>query len=303
MDEWTIIEEKRFCESYIYGIPEYVNSFTSIFIFIFGLLLIYINNNTNIIIRFIASSFTITGIGSFYYHWTFHRGAGLMDTLPMLVSSYLGAYMSLDIILYKIFKKDHGHRAKLGACRSEPRERSDLGANLGDRRSTRDLYEILSGTLCLLIASGLYISIIFVSLTDSNNGTFDILFAIPNILILFGSLFIRFYIFAGNDNLELKKSFIYLTIGLSSIIFSAILWIITELTCEVHTWTRYLYAHGIWHIGVSYGFYNLIIFFIFINAFIKDRKPFFNSPEGGGWALISKIIPSVKIRENNVTKV
>ena len=255
MNKWRV-EDDSFCESLIYGAPEYVNSFTSLIILFFGVFLLFLTKCNNALIRLVSASIAITGIGSFAFHWTLWTSTGLLDTVPMLVASYVASYLSMDLILYKYVKID--------------------------KKEIR-IYEICSNILALITMCALYPAIMITAIDGSNNPTFDILFAIPNVIIIFSTLFMRFYTFkyyynniANNDLFsDVKRSFISVLIGLSSAAFGAILWFVTELNCDEYDWMKYTFAHGIWHIGMSYGYYQLMVFFIYMNALIRGKNPYY----------------------------
>ena len=286
MSKWTI-KDGYFCESLIYGAPEYVNSFTSLFILFIGLYLLYNNAKMNdIIIRFISGSIAVTGIGSFIYHWTLWKSTGLLDTIPMLLAAYSSSYLCFDIILYKYIK-------------------------MGKKNDK--LYELLVNIICLIILCFLYISIMITAIDSSNNIYFVILFLLPNIIIIFAALFMRFYTFYeyyndDNGNIELcnniKHSFYSIILGLSCILFFALLWFVTELNCkkEKYNWIKYLYTHGFWHIGMSFGYYHLMIFFIFMNSLIKGKNPIYRYKPSGFYRYLYIILPIIDyyIDNNNI---
>jgi hypothetical protein len=91
--------DHHFCEGNILGMPEILNSFTSIIFSLFGIYGLFnnkndntsfINNSTSFITNFIYSTFIVIGIGSFGFHWTEQIGWALMDEIPMIVSIFIG---------------------------------------------------------------------------------------------------------------------------------------------------------------------------------------------------------------------
>ena len=255
MNKWRI-KDNSFCESLIYGDPEYVNAFSSFVMLFFGIFLLFLTKCNNALIRIISASIAITGIGSFAFHWTLWTSTGLLDTVPMLVASYTASYLTMDLILYKYVKID--------------------------KKEIRT-YEICSNMLALIVLCGLYPAIMITGIDGSNGVSFDILFAIPNVIIIFATLFMRFYTFENyyhnkeNNDLfgDVKRSFVSVSVGLSSAAVAAILWFVTELNCDEYDWMKYTYAHGLWHIGMSYGYYQLMVFFIYMNALIRGKEPYY----------------------------
>lgn len=108
---WTDIDHS-FCESKILGLPEYINSITSLFISFFGIYGLCNKINDNFV-DMLYSMLFIIGIGSFGYHYTGNIGWGLCDEIPMILLVFLNMiyvnniYNELtlnncNIIIYKI---------------------------------------------------------------------------------------------------------------------------------------------------------------------------------------------------------
>lgn len=76
---------------------------------------------------------------------------------------------------------------------------------------------------------------------------------------------------------DVKRSFFSVLLGLSITAFSAILWFITELNCKKngYDWMKYTFAHGLWHIGMPYGYYHIMTFFIYMRSLIKGNSPYY----------------------------
>jgi len=273
-------KDNGFCESLIYGDPEYVNSFTSLIIFGFGLLLLFLVRTNNHLIKFICGSITVTGMGSFAFHWTLWKSTGLLDTVPMLFASYGAGYLCLDLITYKYIKID---------------------------KNDMKMYQICSNIFALLSLCCLYPGIMITAIDSSNNSSFDILFAIPNIIIIFTTLFMRFYTFIeyyeNNHYIDVKRSFISVLLGLSVALFAAILWFITELNCNNYDWMKYTYAHGFWHLGISYGYYHLMMFFVYMDGLIKDLEPYYKKGKSKYEIYLYYIIPVVVYKYENIQSI
>ncbi len=78
-------KDHPFCEYYIYNnIPEYFNSFSSLFISFVGIFGLIYNNYVNQV-NYLYVSLIINGITSFMYHWTNNIGWGLMDRFSMIL--------------------------------------------------------------------------------------------------------------------------------------------------------------------------------------------------------------------------
>jgi hypothetical protein len=109
--KWTHVTDEFFCEGKIFGIPEYINAFSSLFISCMGLIGIILNDASDIYYM-IHYLLVVNGIASFGYHWTLEWGWKLMDQSSMLILICIGNYMlynkiskiiSQCIMIYLIF--------------------------------------------------------------------------------------------------------------------------------------------------------------------------------------------------------
>lgn len=105
---WSDIDHS-FCESRILGMPEYLNSITSLFIVFFGTYGLY--NSTNIILDILYNILIILGFGSIAYHFTGTIGWGLLDEIPMILSIFIGIIF-VDTLYYKNKFDTFNHRRK-----------------------------------------------------------------------------------------------------------------------------------------------------------------------------------------------
>jgi hypothetical protein len=266
--DWDL-EAPGFCESLVSGPPEYVGAFTSLFMTLFGSMGLFLSRNTNILGRVIAASLTFTGIGSLGYHWSLYAGWGMLDSIPMLISSWLGGYFAFDAILYK---------------------------EVAIKKNLRRDYELYSSLLSLPFITALVVSIVF-SVTDNvPNQLFTITFLVSELLIAVSVILIRFlshHELAGNE--EFHQAFTYMYAGVGTAVSAAIIWAIVENMCILpgNEWMRYTYAHGFWHFGISLGMYYLIQFFIFVHAHNIGNEPYFIK-RNGFQGVLFKIFPAVE---------
>lgn len=266
-----------FCESVISGPPEPVNAVTSLFMVFYGLMGLFVTRNHNIIIRVTSAMLSVTGAGSVIYHWNLHNGWGQIDALPMLMSSYLGAYMAFDAVIFKKIAVD---------------------------MKRRRLYEHVSGVLALLFMTGLALSLAL-SVAEDTSHLFSILFAIPELLIAVGVILIRTVSYVkerSSGDPGLIRAFNIMYIGMGSAIAAAIFWFTTELLCKEHPWLRFLYAHGIWHATISIGMYFLMQFLVYVYSSNTDKNPYW--VEGDRWysKIFFTMVPSVALRQVTSSK-
>lgn len=240
-----------FCESVLTGPPEYFASISSIAMVFFGLCGLFLTQYNNLLLRFISANLAVTGVGSIVYHWTMYHGWGQIDAMPMLISSYAGALMAIDAIIYKVYRIN---------------------------KQKKKLYEFLSGFLSLIFATGLAIGIAFSS-TSEYSQYFSLMFLVPELVIGISVFLIRFVSHKSESEKEyFKYANLYMYIGFTMAIVAGIIWFAVEKNCkkpELH-WLRHLQMHSIWHIFISYGMYLLMQYLVFINAYNKNNKPYFH---------------------------
>jgi len=157
--------EEGFCESIDVGAPEYANSISSIVLLFYGLAGLFISRNHNIMMRMASGMLATTGIGSIVYHWTLLYGWSNIDGIPMLIASYMGAYICIDCVLYK--------------------------KTMMERKNKRE-YEIYSGILAFVLMLMLSFSIVLSTVKETKY-LFTIFFLIPELLIGLSIMTIRFW--------------------------------------------------------------------------------------------------------------
>lgn len=266
---WTDIV-KGFCESAVVPPPEYVNSFSAIAITMFGLFGVFMSRYNSIPIRLISASLIFNGISSFVFHWTLFRAWGILDAISMLFPVYLGVYLILDVILYRKFYVEYSSRLT-----------SSDGSPKGRRK-----YEIISSLFAIFVVTMLNFSVT-IKQFEQYDSLFSVLFVIPELLILIGVFVIRYY---SHKHLTqeypgFKFAFRKMYVGVIVSLLSGAAWFSTELICEQHPWVRFFFAHAIWHVGMSFGMYNLLMFLIFIHLYDKGHEPEFFS----GYTMVGKI--------------
>ncbi len=93
--------DHSFCEAKLWGsAPEYVNSFTSLFISLVGLYGMKVNKHSNNYVFLLYSALIINGVMSFFYHYTNQIGWGLLDRMSMVMIAIPAMYGSLKEITY-----------------------------------------------------------------------------------------------------------------------------------------------------------------------------------------------------------
>ena len=88
-----------------------------------------------------------------------------------------------------------------------------------------------------------------------------------NYIFMNGNIFGIFF-FSIYNNVGVKYyngERIVVLIGIYSIFISAFVWIITEIFCNKYL----ILGHSFWHIGVSYGVNNIIMY---MNVYYNEKK-------------------------------
>lgn len=216
--------DHSFCEATIYGKPpEYINSFTSLFLSFIGCYGLMMNNKVNNI-NFIYSALIINGFCSFMYHYNNFLGWGLLDRFSMVLIAIPCYFISLDFIKSNILKK------------------------------------------MLTIVFTFYLTILLTSIGLQNETLFNYLFG----FFLISILFFLVYLESNNKYLLIPRKVInYGWKGMLYITLAGGFWILTEKLCYQNYFVKYLFGHGFWHFGVSYGGYLISLVPIFL--YQKDK--------------------------------
>lgn len=216
--------DHSFCEAKLWGnAPEYVNSFTSLFISLVGLYGIKVNKHSNNYVFLLYSALIINGIMSFFYHWTNQIGWGILDRMSMVMIAIPAMYGSLkEISFFYNFSK-----------------------------STEKLLLFLNQIYftCLVTACGLGHEEIF-------NGLFGVFLASALVFI------ILIHNKRHKLNKETLKTLAYGKLGLFLIIIAGISWILIEKFCDRFDIMKHLHGHAVWHIFVSFGGYLLSLLMV-----------------------------------------
>lgn len=274
--KWSDLQP-GFCEGIISGPPEIFNSVSSIVMVFYGLCGIFATRNNNTMLRVISSMLAVCGVGSIVYHATMHFGWGIVDSMPMLISSYIGAYMCVDIIIYKRFFLDNI-------------------TNKDDEYHLLRRYEKISGVIALIFSTMLIFAIALSSAEETAH-LFSIWFLISELIIGVSVFVIRYVTHRLDDDpandQEFIKAFKIMYGGFGCAIIAAIFWFTTESLCKENTWLRYLQAHSIWHICISIGMYFLMQFMVFINNYNKKLSPYWVKGETIPQKIFYALVPSV----------
>lgn len=239
-----------FCEGTIYGHPpEYLNSFTSIFITIVGAIGLFGSINTDICAKILYSGMVVNGIGSFGYHWTNYMGWRYLDEFSMLLI-VLGGFISILVSVSQKF-------------------------NIGKR---------VNAPLKQFYSNAIYSVLFLVIITHSvASFTLDTLDNVIGFRILFGSFLLITaisFIIISRDNKIIYNSLTneydaipkyiirYNYIGIITITIASLMWMISELLCGVANfeWIKYIPGHAIWHIGLAIGGFYLVQYNAYVNA-------------------------------------
>ena len=237
--------DHHFCEGNILGMPEILNSITSLIFSLFGIYglfntptLNYINNNL-FVTDLVYSIFIVIGIGSFGYHWTEYLGWALMDETPMIISIFIG-------LLYIEYCNFLLNKYKL-------------------------IYKITIIFLTLFM-------FIFITINPITyyRKLFPLLFGC--VLILFCYKFINLI---NNFNKKFNKNIsLYGKSQLAIILIAGIIWSFTEIICKYNNNLFLLIGHPLWHFFMAFGFYNIIQIISFISLYadyqhdLKSRESY-----------------------------
>jgi hypothetical protein len=224
-----------FCEGKLFGLPEYYNAITALFIAGFGIYGL-MNTVSDLYIDILYSSLTVTGFGSIGYHLYGNIGWALFDEIPMIVTIFIGIIYT-DTVYY----------------------------NYIDNNSSKNI--IFTKKIKILFYLFVMYFYIIINTMSNYRYYFPILFGLT-VIYLFYKIFSILYLLKILDNNYIKSNIfnkvIYslLTIGISCLI-----WVITENLCNYIKYNIFLIGHPLWHFFIGHGFYNLIqtIYYIKLN--------------------------------------
>ena len=229
----------NFCESKIYrGSPEYINSFTSLFLSYYGFKGLINNHHTNIPLKMLYVSLFICGFSSFGFHWTGNIGWAFLDQFSMV----LIALSSLIAMTSEI---------------------------INSYKHVKTLKENSNNMTIMLLLIVIYILLIITFNSLGNDIIFNFLFAL---FLLSSILFIPITKYVTHRELITNCNLIYKygIIAIVCLISSMLIWIITESLCDTISWMKYFQGHAIWHFGTGYGGYLLGTYILFLN---ENRNP------------------------------
>lgn len=220
MSSWYTLQPV-FCEGNAYGPPEYLNSYSSLVIIMFGLYGLWYNTLSCSTLRLCYSMCIVCGIGSFGFHYTLQRGWCYMDQIPMLLIQM----METGHLFHTIYPR---------AC-----------------------VILLPLYLCFNILTVVISTLPETKRTDFAN-LFTLQF-IPTIICMLWARFISHkhlkFIPATKGTIFNSEGRVYSMMwqAFSVWIIAGCIWNIYERTCGTYSWLRYIPIHPMWHILSSYG--------------------------------------------------
>ena len=293
---WNDLDHS-FCESKILGLPEYINSFTSLFISFFGIYGLQ-NKNNDIFVDIMYSTISILGIGSFGYHYTGTIGWALCDEVPMIVAVFIGI-----IYTEKVYNKIKKNKLILD---SEETYLINLSSSNGNFRSLNGLMiDIFPSNSVLLhdmknsiinyypksnILIHVFLMMFFIICNTMSNyrNLFPYFFASIVFYLFYKIEKIFDVLYLSNCTSEMKITRLPYLVELRrrechegiqksynamlTIIISCLIWVSTEISCNYIKLNILLIGHPMWHFFIGHGFYNLIqsIFYIKLNYSKKN---------------------------------
>ena len=256
MDAFTKVEP--FCEGKINGVPEYFNSISALFILCNGYrgLKRFHNKFVHSDVKTVYLFMILNGISSFFCHWTSNYLWRMVDQFTMIFAIWYG----FSFIIKAIYIKNNIKKSTFKDLEKNSNEyvfakrRNELITNLinKNRKTGSDI----------LLNLHIYNTImIVISIFEEKPKIFAAMFGIE-------SIFLIYFFFSIYDNVGVKYyngERIVVLIGIYSIFISAFIWIITEIFCNKYL----ILGHSFWHIGVSYGVNNIIMY---MNVYYNEKK-------------------------------
>lgn len=249
-----------FCEGLLSGPPEILSSMSSICITALAIYGLHTSDFASSMIPTILAALAVCGIGSFGFHWTLTWGWQQIDTIAMTLSLNLGFILMIQLM----FRDCAAHSRWL---------------------------RIVSP----LVLMGCFFAMMSVSFVSKNLYnlcfTVEILLLIPFILVSrFKTHYYLVSITGDADRLTSLEGKVFGLIWRGMIIGlgSGIMWIFGETLCSQYLILTYIPFHAVWHFGIAYAMYCLLIPLGYIEA-LDSHKPHITS---NLWLPKLKIDPS-----------
>jgi len=239
--KWTDFDH-NFCEGFIYDMPEYYNAISSIAMVIFGFIGIF-NSFNDFVIKLMYGILFATGIGSIFYHWFGSIGWALFDEFPMILIVFISNLYLNEISFYikSIYK-------------------------------TVTTIDNIQNAIKICINCLIMVFFLVSNVMSTSRLYFPLYFAIcfVNLIYQFITLSYQFskLKLCIENNIQIIP---YAKKYLCFLMLSALFWILTENSCKYFKPNSesifsilYLIGHPMWHITVSYSFYNLLQIILYI---------------------------------------
>jgi len=256
MEPLTLVEP--FCEGKIRGIPEYYNSISALYILYTGYvgLLRYKNQFVHSDVRTVYWFLFLNGIASFFCHWTSTYLWRIVDQFTMIFALWYG----MSFVIKAIYIKNNFVKSKYINI---PVDSTDY---IFAKRRNKLISIItkknqLLGSNILILVHLYNITMIIVSIFEKKPRLFALMFGIEATGLIY--FFFEIYHTIGIKYHNGRR--INVLLGIASALTSAFIWIITEILCNKYL----IYGHAIWHLGISFGVNNLIMY---INAYYNEKK-------------------------------
>jgi hypothetical protein len=217
--------DHSFCESKILGLPEYINSITSLFISGFGLLGLFNTVKSNMYVDIIYALLIIIGFGSVGYHWTGNIGWAMFDEMPMIFSIF-ASIIYIDSISAKL---------------------------LSTINSTTS-YPNYTQKCKLLIYLTNMVGFVICNTMTNYRRLFPIFFG----LVMLYMYYKVYELYNITSPLMKKITINKMYFAQKTVLISAIIWTTTEVLCTFIAHPIFLIGHPMWHFFIGHGFYNVI---------------------------------------------
>lgn len=263
------------------NLPEWGNCISALFICMVGLLQLITWDHDCTTLRIASSLFVVNGWSSFLNHVTGLVWWSFVDGMSMVVVVFLVLALVVEEFSEERFCNTDG--------RPNPRVRATK------------LTRVLRASLWVFATSSMWI--VMVDRLEgcekggfqSFPGMFELGFGIPIVIVLV-LLIIQFKtlrpcIYATSD--DLHKAWTYMLSGIVIAVAGTVLWIVTENTCDTVVFFRWFPGHICWHVLMTYGLGNVMLFIVFVRANNQASTASFHIPEhpaARAWAVVFPMV-------------
>ena len=262
-------------------LPEWGNAISAVFISIVGMVQLIGWDHDSTTIRMCSSLFVVNGWSSLLNHVTGYVWWSFVDGMSMVIVVFL----VLALVIEEWSQERFGRPKDFGS------PEAPMNMNV---RTLRALLWVAASSLMWIVmvdrlegcASGGF---------NSFPGLFELGFG-ASIVVIIVLIVVEYktqraQIAASTDDLD--RAWFHLKVGIGVAVIGTLMWIATENLCDDVKFFRWFPGHIFWHLLMTYGLGNVMMFITFIRANDAQSTASFYTPEHRVARLWCRVFPMV----------